>query len=467
MYKKIFLLILLLKSVFFSVTGTQVANCKSTKSGNLTSEANVLANNSRSDTVDILNYSINLSITNFTSKVISGFCTIKFISKINGLQYLDLDLLKLTVDSVKQHDTLLTSTYNDTLLRLFLTGSLALADTDSVSVYYHGVPQTDATGWGGFYFTPTYAYNLGVGFGADPHVYGRVWFPCFDNFIERSTYDFTITTASGKKAACNGVLTAHTINANLTENWTWKLDQTIPTYLACVAIAAYKTVHQNFTGINGNVPVELQGVALDTTGIKNSFVNLQAAFNTFEQRYGAYQWDKIGYSFVPFTGGAMEHATNITYPRSFATGSLSFESIMAHELSHHWWGDLITCRTQEDMWLNEGMASYSENLFTENVYGSDQYTRDVKSNLTEILHFTHHKEGGYQPISGIPHSLTYSDHVYLKGKAVAHCLRGYMGDTLFFAGLHYFLTAKKFSDVSSYDFRDALETSSGLNLHAF
>ncbi|MBK9673083.1 MAG: T9SS type A sorting domain-containing protein [Bacteroidetes bacterium] len=467
MYKKIFLLILLLKGVFFSATSSEVANCKTSKNSNIIGEAKYLANNSRSDTVDILNYSINLSITNFTSKIISGFCTVKFRSKINGLQHVDFDLLKLTIDSVKQHDTLLTTTYNDTLLRLYLNGSMAVSDTDSVSVYYHGVPQTDATGWGGFYFTPTYAYNLGVGFGADPHVYGRVWFPCFDNFIERSTYDFTITTAAGKKAACNGVLTAHSVNANLTENWTWKLDQTIPTYLACVAIAAYKTVHQNFSGINGIIPVELQGVALDTTGIKNSFVNLQAAFNTYEQRYGAYRWDKIGYSFVPFTGGAMEHATNITYPRSFATGSLSFETIMAHELSHHWWGDLITCRTQEDMWLNEGMASFSENLFTENVYGSDQYIRDVKSNLTEIVHFTHHKEGGYQAVSGVPHSLTYSDHVYLKGKAVAHCLRGYMGDSLFFAGLQYFLNSKKFTDVSSYDFRDALETSSGLNLHAF
>lgn len=113
---------------------------------------------------------------------------------------------------------------------------MAVSDTDSVSVYYHGVPQTDATGWGGFYFTPTYAYNL-VSWSLVPiHMYtGRVWFPCFDNFIERSTYDFTITTAAGKKAACNGVLTAHSVNANLTENWTWKLDQTIPTYLACVA----------------------------------------------------------------------------------------------------------------------------------------------------------------------------------------------------------------------------------------
>jgi aminopeptidase N len=458
------ILVLLLTA---TLVPAQNQKCQIIKSESVLTEAKLSANASRSDTIDVLNYSIHLNITNFVTKLISGNCKVTFRSKQNGVSWLDLDLLELTVDSVKQHDTLLTSSYNDTLLKINLLHVLSVSDTDSLTVYYHGIPQIDATGWGGFYFTSTYAYNLGVGFGADPHNYGRVWFPCFDNFVERSTYDFNITTAAGKKAACNGFLANHTVNVGGTETWNWRLNESIPTYLASVAIADYKTVHKQFSGINGPIPVELHGVAADTTNIKNSFVHLLNAFNTYENRYGAYSWNKIGYSFVPFTGGAMEHATNITYPRLFATGATTYESIMAHEFSHHWWGDLVTCSTQEDMWINEGMASYSEDLFNEDLYGRAKYLSDVRSNLTNIIQFAHHKEGGYRAISGVPHAYTYSDHVYLKGKAVAHSLRGYMGDSLFFVGLHAFLNNRKFSAVSSYDMRDELETASGLNLHSF
>lgn len=471
LYSLNFLKHLLLIVIFVvAISSISLANNKNAQNKTPKFSANVFkikANNSRSDTIDILNYSIDLNITNFTSKVISGSCTVRFAAKVNGVNQLDLDLLKLSVDSVKQHDSLVAISYNDTLLKTNLLHVLSVSDTDSVTVYYHGVPQQDATGWGGFYFSTTYAYNLGVGFGADPHAYGRIWFPCFDNFVERSTYTFTITTAAGKKAACNGVLLQHQVNLNTTETWTWRLDESIPSYLACVAIAAYKTVHQNFNGVNGMVPVELQGVAADTTNIKNSFTHLENAFHIYEQRYGPYRWGKIGYSFVPFTGGAMEHATNIAYPRTFANGSLAYESFMVHEFSHHWWGDLITCKTQEDMWINEGMASFSEELFVENWYGKSFYIANIKSNLNEILHFTHQKEGGYRAISGIPHDLTYGDHVYLKGKAVAHTLRGYMGDSLFFLSIKALMNNRKFSAVTSYDMRDELENASGLNLHAF
>ena len=194
---------------------------------------------------------------------------------------------------------------------------------------------------------------------------------------------------------------------------------------------------------------------------------MQNAFDTYEKSYGPYEWEKVGYSFVPFTNGAMEHASNITFPKSFTNGSTTYEDFMAHELSHHWWGDLVTCKTEGDMWINEGMASYSENLFFENVYGYANYITKIKANQTKILHFAHHKEGGYRAISGIPELYTYGDHVYLKGKSVAHNLRSYLGDSLFFVGLKSFISTHKFTSVTSYDFRDALESATGYDLHPF
>lgn len=214
--------------------------------------------NSRSDTIDILNYQINLDITDFTNKIITGNCKITFTPKLNGTNLLDLDLLELNVDSVKDAaNNLLTFSYNDTLLAVNLPTLMNVGDTAEITVFYNGTPQTDNSGFGGFYFDNTYAYNLGVGFNADPHNYGRVWFPCFDNFVEHATYEFNIITSGGKKAHCNGVLVSDSIITGDTIVRKWIMNEPIPTYLVGIAVSDYATVHQTFLGNNGSIPVEL------------------------------------------------------------------------------------------------------------------------------------------------------------------------------------------------------------------
>lgn len=425
------------------------------------------ATNTRSDTIDVLNYTINLDITDFTNKLIKGSCDILLTPKMNGVSSVSLDLLKLNIDSIAIGQTKLVFSYNDTLIVAALTNTMNVGDTTTLTVYYNGSPQGDPSGWGGFYFSGSHAFNLGVGFEADPHTYGRVWFPCFDNFVERSTYEFNIITSGGKVAACGGQLISETIISGDTIVRKWMLKEEIPTYLACVAVAPYTTVNQVFNGINGVVPIELYALPADTNNLKASFSNLQGCLTTFENSYGPYQWDKVGYSLVPFNSGAMEHASNIAYPSYAANGTLTYETLMAHELSHHWWGNLVTCQTQEDMWINEGMAKYSEFLFIENEYGWDTYIDEVTSNHKAVIHLTHHHEGGYRSISGIPHEYTYGEHVYDKGADVAHTLRGYLGDSLFFSGLSTFLANNSFTDVTSYDLRDQLSSITGVDLTDF
>jgi len=246
----------------------------------------------------------------------------------------------------------------------------------------------------------------------------------------------------------------------------WMLNEEIPTYLASVAVAAYTQVNQTFNGINGAIPIILTALAADTTTVKNSFVNLNTALSTFENHFGPYMWNKVGYCMVPFSSGAMEHATSITYPKSFATGSITYQTLMAHELSHHWFGDLATCRTQEDMWLNEGWASYCENLFSETMYGYANYLNAVRVRHEKLLQFLHVNEG-YLNLSAIPHQFTYGDHVYQKGADVAHSMRGYMGDSLFFYSVKTYLAQNNFKDVSSLDFQNALTAASGINMSDF
>jgi hypothetical protein len=431
------------------------------------SNSEFLADNSRSDTIDILKYTINLEILDFTGKKIKGNCTVDFSSKQDSVSELNLDLLKLTVDSVTANNTVLNYTYNDTLLSISLPGILNAGDTGALTVYYSGKPQGDASGWGGFYFQGDYAFNLGVGFAANPHVYGRVWFPCFDNFVERSKYEFNISTSGGKVAMCNGYLASEDTLQGDTIARKWIMNEEIPTYLACVAVTNYSTVEQTYQGIQSNVPVELYAKAIDTTAFKNSFVNLNKAMEVFEQYFGPYKWNKVGYSLVPFNSGAMEHATNIAYPKSAANGSLQYETLMAHELSHHWWGDLATCDTQEEMWLNEGWASFCEYLFLEFVYGKAAYNSGIMRNHKDVLHYTHHREGGYLALNAIPHEYTYGEHVYNKGADIAHTLRGYLGDSLFMLGMNSYFNTYQFKDVNSYKLRDHLTLATGVDMSDF
>jgi hypothetical protein len=422
--------------------------------------------NLRSDTINVLHYHVNLNITSVSSSPISGYTDVKIVPKLNGINTLSLDLLRMTVDSIKLNNNTLNYNYNDTLLKVYLGNTYNVGDTIVVRVAYHGIPQTDPSGFGGFSFSSGYAYNLGVGFSADPHVYGRTWHPCFDNFVERATYSFAITTSNAHRAVCNGLLTNFVNNPNNTITWNWVLQQDIPSYLSCIAVAAYTTVHQNFSSINGSMPVELAAVPNDTTNLKNAFINLEHAFDAFENRFGPYLWDKVGFVLVPFNGGAMEHATNIAYPKAAITGgSTVYEAeLMSHELSHHWFGDLVTCSTAEEMWLNEGWASFSSFVFTESLYGKEAYKNALRTNQAKILQLAHIKEGGYRAVSGIPHEWTYGDHVYLKGAAIAHTIRSYMGDSLFFNAVKYYLNNNAFGDVNSDKMRTDFEASSGLNL---
>jgi aminopeptidase N len=446
---------------------SQVGSCQKIKSAQSTYSLYYCPENLRSDTIDILKYTINLDITDFTTDTIRGNTIVKFKPKVNGQNKLRLDLLKMKIDSIELNSSNLTYTYNDTLLKVNLPLSYNNTDTVEVTVHYHGKPQGDPSGWGGFYFSGNYAFNLGVGFGAKPHNYGRVWFPCFDNFVEKSLYDFNITTSTTKSAYCNGQL-VNDVTAGAKRTRSWVLQKEIPSYLASVAVADYTQVNWSTPVMTGTVPIILAARAPDTTALKNAFQNLKTAIAGYENYYGPYAWNRVGYCLVPFSSGAMEHATNIAYPQA-AIGGLTYEAeLMAHELSHHWWGDLMTCETAEDMWLNEGMATYSQLLFLEWKYGKTAYNNALLPMEDDMVHFAHIREGNqYRAVSGVPHQYTYGDHVYKKGASVAHTLRTYMGDTAFFTGLKYVLTQKAYQNMNSAEFKSLLETSSGKSLADF
>ncbi len=420
----------------------------------------------RSDSIDILKYTINLDITDITGRKIKGFTKIKFNPKVNNIHYLRVDLLHLNIDSIVLNGNPLSYHYNDTLLSINLDANYQTTDTLEPIVYYQGIPKGDPTGWGGFYFQSGYAYNLGVGFGSDPHVYGRVWFPCFDNFMERSKYECTIKTSPDKSAYCGGELVSDVRDINNNRIRTWVLNEEIPTYLASVAVGSYVDVKMNHVGLEKNIPIVIAALAGDTNNVKASSKNLKDAIRIYEELFGPYAWNKVGYSAVPFTQGAMEHATNIAFPKSIFNGTTSGESILVHELSHHWFGDLITCSSQEEMWLNEGWASYCEHIFNEFKYGRQMYEDELYRFHDDLLHFVRYSEGDIS-FDNIPWEHTYGTHVYIKGAVMAHNLRGYMGDSLFFSSLKKALAENAFKSITNDQFEQSLSQASGLDLSYF
>ena len=441
------------------------------------------ADNSRSDSINILDYTISLDITDIPNKFIKGNCAIKFVPKKNNTTFISLDLLDFTVDSATLNNSKLKFSYDKLLLKIDFLNPLNIGDTSVLTIYYQGYPKEgkkqDNRNFGGFYFKDEYAYNIGVDLVDDPHAVGRYWFPCFDNFVERSTYSFNILTSNKNISFCNGKLIQEKIvgekNDLIIRNW--RMDEEIPTYLACVAVSKYTSVNWTHKGIYKNIPVVLAAVPADTTNLKIAFTNLDKAIDIYENLYGPYRWNKVGYSLLPIDGGAMEHATNIGYQKSIADGSLlqfgipllANETVMAHELAHHWWGNLVTCETQADMWLNEGWATYSEHIFTENIYGKTAYINDVKENLDLVLQSAHIKNKGYLPLSPVSSANTYDyDLIYRKSAAVAHSLRGYINnDSLFFASLKKYLNDNKFKNSNSYFFRDELTKNTGIELKDF
>lgn len=418
------------------------------------------AADSRSDSIDILLTKVRIDILN--APQVSVHCGILFVTKIDDVNEINLDLEGFSIDSVVLDGILTTFNKTNNLLSISFPTPSPANDTLYAEIIYHGQPAADASGWGGVYNTGGYTFNLGVGFAADPHSFGRAWVPCFDNFVERCSYDVEITSQSDKPGYSNGLLISD-LQASGKRMRRWKLDQPIPSYLACFAAGPYTTWKRNYDSI----PVEIAAAAGDTNKVASTYQHLPQAIACFKHWYGPYLWPKIGYSLVPFNSGAMEHATNVAIGRSFIDGSLGFETLWAHELAHHWWGDLATCSDAGDMWLNEGWAVFSEHLFTEWTYGVSAYRDAVRDNFLNVLEGAHITEGGYRAVSGLPHDLTYGTHVYNKGAVVAHNLRGYLGDSLFRKGILAALESTRFDDWSSAELRDKMNAATGYDLTDF
>ena len=415
-----------------------------------------------SDTLDALSYTIHINSFDFSNHQIIAHTDVELSSKVNNLNHIDLELMDLTVDEVKVDGTIITNfVHSGTILTIPLSTAINTGDEVIVSVSYHGEPFHED--WGGFHWSGNYAFNLGVGFVSIPHNLGKTWFPCIDDFHDRAFYTVFATVPDGMDAVCGGLLEETVNNGNGTTTFKWVMEQTIPTYLASVAVGNYAKWTDTYNGINGDIPVEIWVKPADSNKVDGSFIHLNDILAIFENKFGPYRFDRVGY--VGTAIGAMEHATNIAYPHSLITGNLTYESYIAHELSHMWFGDNVTCASAEEMWINEGWATFMDGLVQENLYSREQYLEFMRNKHKNVIQFCHTTSSGYFPLNQIPQTLTYNAiAAYDRGANMVHTLRGYLGDDIFFDAMAAFNEEYKYNYVTSENMRDFITNHTGIDM---
>ncbi len=423
--------------------------------------------NARSDTFDVVHYTINLIVPDINDKQVYGVTDLQIQPLVNNLDTITLDLFGFSADSVwVENETTNNFSYDGRFIRIPVKDEIQLKSSVVISVFYHGSPSTDP-GWGGFYFKDDMAYNMGVGMKSYPHGVGRYWYPCVDNFVDRATYDYFIRVPEKYTAVCPGELKGTYLHKDSTVTWHWFLEDNIPTYLSSVAISEYEVIRDTLKGIERKIPSSVYVRPDLKSKAISSFSEIEKYLTVMENYFGPYKWQRVGYVGVPFSGGAMEHATNIAISESTITGNLRFETLYFHELAHSWFGNMVTCRTSGDMWLNEGWASYCEALFIDHKYGKEKFIDYVRDNHYKVLMYTHIRDKGMRAVCGIPKELTYSSTVYDKGSDVVHTLRNYLGDDKFFPAVKEYLDKYAFNDASTEDLKNILGDQTKTNLDDF
>lgn len=397
----------------------------------------VVANNydmepsiARSDTFDIAHFDVDLDVTRYTQQQLYAHCGISLNIVEDGAESVRFDLVDLTVDSVFIDGTTSAFSHNDGELQIPAPqGTFSEGANHYIDVYYSGHPDSDPY-WGGVYWAANYIYHMGIGLTTIPPNYGRVWHPCFDNFVERSTYTWNVRSSGGRKAHLQGTFIGETLEEGDTLTRSFTLEHPITTHQAAFAVSNYVDSNYVYTSEYGDIPVRLTAKPEDINQMVNKFAELGYAIDACEYWYGPYAWERVGY--VLTTDGALEIPTNIAYPRFMIEENVASNSdLLTHELGHQWWGNIVAPYIHNHMWLKEGGAEYTNTLFAEWKDGHDAMVEFIKNNQKYVLEECHIQDNGFHPLSPMPDEEIYGRHTYYKGASIHHNLRAYLGDEMY------------------------------------
>lgn len=408
--------------------------------------------------IDVKHYEIHINNLDFQTKTMEAetFVTFEATASVDEIV---LELKSLTVSSVILSDVEISSFRQEgDFLIIDLPTALAEGTVNRLDIVYSGNTFNDS--WGGIHWNGEYIYNLGVGFVSQPHNLGKVWFPCVDNFTDKATYDIFVRAENSKKAICGGSFVDVADQGDGTSVWHWQTPQEIATYHISFTVGEYELWEDDYNGI----PVTVYARPATASKVPGSFVNIKEIVGFYEDCLGAYPFNRVGYVGTP--NGSMEHTDNIFLANSLITGNTSGEVTIAHELSHMWFGNLVTCATAQDMWLNEGFAQFLGNFYIAGVYGEKAY-HDAMSTIVNNMSVKC-KTQNYPPICDMPLDDTYDgDAVYDRGAAIVSTMMKYMGREKFLQGLRAYLEKYNYGAGSSTDLMNTLTEATGIDMTGF
>jgi len=412
---------------------------------------------------DVIKYILDVDIVpSVPANKFRGHVTVFGKSEFDSLSDLVLDFVGMTVDSCKVNSAATTFSRTSTKLTVDLDAPYNPGDSFNVEVFYHGNPST--TGGVGFFFT-TNSFGTPVYFSFTEPYGSRNWFPCYDFPNDKVYSEIICTVPSGNYVVANGDLLSVTNNPDTTTTFHWKENFPIVTYLISLAICDYARIDSFAVVGTDTIPVSYWIYHEDSLDAETDFKKTPEMIEHFSELWGPYPFIPEKYSMAQAPlGGAMEHQTNTTWGFSML-GTAQYEWVVAHELAHHWWGDMVTCNDFANLWLNEGFASYSEVLWREYEYGDTAKITHLKSHENSV--FGARFQSVAYPIYNPPSQHLFGAAVYKKGSWVLHMLRYILGDSLFFNGMADYGQTHQYSTANTEQFKAAMENYSGQDLDWF
>ena len=414
--------------------------------------------NQNQEKIDIKFYELNLDI-DFNSSRLRGSVTVNGVIGNIYPDFIELDLYdNMTVDSILQNNIPILYLHENDMLKIPLS-DITLDDENlfSLTIFYQGTP--DHCGAGGFKFDEH--QNIGHVWTLSEAYCARSWWPCKDDPSDKADSVNIIVSVPIEPAyivASNGLLSSTTINNNK-KTYFWKERYPITTYLVSLAIYPYtKWVDQYVSPISSDTMLIEHYVFPDR--YEASYPNYSLTkdmLSFFSELFGEYPFISEKYGHADFTwGGGMEHQT------LSSMGSFS-QNLMVHELGHSWWGNLITCKTFNDIWLNEGFARYCQALWAEHMYGREAYF-DFMNNHAYYGAGTIYVENPSSNSQIFSAGLSYN-----KASWVLHMLRHKVGETMFFDILKSYASndSLSYNAASTSDFQKVCEDISGLDFEQF
>jgi aminopeptidase N len=389
---------------------------------------------------------------------IAGETTVTFRFLQNGVREIALDLGgAMTVESVTSSGSGLRFDHAAARLTIALPSAPSAGELREFTVKYHGTPADGLK-------AVKNKYGDRCFFSQNWPDLARQWLPMIDHPYDKATSEFLITAPSKYQVVANGLLQEEIDLGEGRRMTHWKQSVPIASWLNNIGVAQFAALH---FGSAAGVPLQTWVFPRDRdAGIATFNEPMRQSIEFFSDHIGPYAYEKLAsVQNGAAGGGGMEHASEIFYGQNSVNGRPAL-GLVSHEIAHQWFGDSVTEKDWDDVWLSEGFATYFSSLTTEHYLGRDAFLAAMARSRTGIFN-TEKRLAGVAVVQtkewkGIPNGI-----VYQKGGWSLHMLRGQIGTEKFWAGIREYYRRYRDSNATTADFEKVMEEVSGADLGWF